>query len=103
MTRRAKPRLRIPRTLRIAGERWRVVMVPGMKRDRGEVGFMDADKHLIEIDPGQSRVEIERTLVHEVLHVLWPAGICGSRAEERAICEMERPLHRVIALLRKAA
>jgi hypothetical protein len=89
--------MRVPRTLRIKGQRWRVRVVAGLKRREGVVGLCDPDERLIQIDAALGQRERHATLVHEILHACFPARVCTARVEERLILKLEEPLRALIA------
>ena len=91
-------RLAIPSSLVLRGRRWRVREMTAAERrgkHRSEVGFCDMDRRLILIDSTQTRLEQERTFVHEVLHALAgePRDELDASAEERTILRVESGLH----------
>lgn len=75
-------------------------MTPAERRGkhRTDLGYCDEDRRLILIDSRQTRLEQERTFVHEVLHAA--AGPARDdlelAAEEHTILRVEAALHAVL-------
>lgn len=65
-----------------------------LKRREGAVGLCNSDDLTIQIDPRMTRIDRERTLVHEVLHACLGAKL--DEAEERLVLRLEDPLHRLL-------
>lgn len=85
---------RLPRTLMLAGKRWRVRIVRDLVNDDGEdvEGLCFKERRVIMIDADQTPVERASTLVHEVIHALFPEGVVGYRTEERIVAALEAPI-----------
>jgi Zn-dependent peptidase ImmA (M78 family) len=58
---------------------------------RGVLGLCDDETRTITLDAREPRVQRELTLVHEVLHALFPSGIVDGETEERIVRGMEAP------------
>jgi hypothetical protein len=87
-------RLAIPRRLVVGGRTWRIRQSRTLRRREGAVGLCNSDDLTIQIDPRQTRLDRERTFLHEVLH-----ACLGSRldeAEERLVLRLEAPLHSLL-------
>jgi hypothetical protein len=76
--------------------RWRVKQVKGLARRTGAVGLCDSDIRLIRIDAGISQKDKEITLLHEVLHAIFPYNLIGNEKEEKILTWIDTRLHAVI-------
>jgi Zn-dependent peptidase ImmA (M78 family) len=102
---RTTAKLRIPRRVVIGGKRWSVKYVPDLAEKQGAVGLCERHRRTITLDASLTRGEQELTLVHELLHAVWPAGVVGDRTEERLIEKLEEAIHGLMtskALRRRA-
>jgi hypothetical protein len=89
----------MPRSVVLRGRRWEVrYMTPRAQKGklRGLDGHCDLDAFAIDIRPGLSRLQQERTLIHELLHAMWPADIVSDAVEERLIRRLETPLRSLL-------
>ena len=69
--------MRLPNVLQVGNHRYKVFAKRKVSLDGDPVyGFIDADKKVIEIEIQKSKLEIQETFLHEVLHSIgWEAGI----------------------------
>jgi Zn-dependent peptidase ImmA (M78 family) len=88
--------VRIPRKLTIRGKTWTVKLRKGLQKRAHAVGLCEQHKKLISIDTGISRRDQELTLIHEILHAIWPTNIVGDRTEEKLIGQLEERLYEVL-------
>lgn len=89
-------RLAIPKSLTIKGKRWRVKVTRGLWKRERAIGLCEYEDREILLASTLDTYQRELTLIHEVLHALWPAGIVSSEDEERVIRGLERPLRDVL-------
>jgi hypothetical protein len=89
--------MRIPKSFKFKKSRWTIAF--GTKKlDTSKYrGICYLDKKQIFIDPELPRNEQEETLVHELLHAVWPAGVCGEKMEEKLVEKLSRSLYEVLA------
>jgi hypothetical protein len=89
-------RLAIPRRVRLRGRSWRVRTSRTLWRDERAVGLCRKEEREILISASLTRREREVTLCHEILHALWPEGVCSAEDEERIIARLEEPFRALL-------
>lgn len=104
---RRRDQLRIPAVVRLKRHPWSVIRGHGPNYKKGDLGGCEAEAREIYISPQHpSEREREKTLIHEILHALWPHRCkfpdCGDdcpdcKEEERVIRKLEGPLRDLIA------
>jgi hypothetical protein len=89
--------LRIPKSLKIAGKRWRIRFVEGLSSKGTKLfGLCHYDDRLIELAPDSNRARLAKTLIHEVIGHALPHEIGfrdeypGEHKEELFAREVER-------------
>jgi hypothetical protein len=95
-----KRRLAIPRSVTVRGKRVRISQVKRPGKSNGETqrleGYYVPDDKRMEIRRRSSRLERERTFVHEVLHACFPQRVVSDEDEERIVSKMEVPMHQLL-------
>lgn len=89
--------MRIPERLALAGRTWAVRWTRNLRHRRQELRGLAVPRTLtIRLDPAEHPTIREQTLIHEVLHVIWPEGVVSRKKEEALIEALEGPLHRFL-------
>ena len=88
--------MQIPKSFRFKKSRWTIDF--GTKKlDTSKYrGICYLDKKQIFIDPELPRNEQEETVIHEVLHAVWPSGVCSDKMEEKIVEKLSRSLYEVL-------
>lgn len=84
--------MNIPGKIKIKGRIWTIKLVKNLQKKKGILGLCDEEDHVILIDAGQSPKERAVTLLHEVLHALWPNSKMCANTEEFIIESVDSPL-----------
>lgn len=91
--------MRIPRHITINKAKWRISL-DSKKLDTTKYdGMCIHDDREILIDPSLPRNEMEKTILHELLHSAWPDNICSLRKEETIVETLASILSPVIRQL----
>jgi hypothetical protein len=89
-------KLRIPKKLRTPDGIYKVKKSSTLEKREGLVGICVAANKYISIDCNQSKEEMEKTLVHEALHAIFPKNTCGEKLEEKIVLALEDGLHYIL-------
>lgn len=88
--------LRIPKKLRIDGKIWRIQKSSTLLKRESLLGMCIPVDRYISISTEQSRSEREETLLHEILHGIFPEGIVKDATEERIVEALANSLYEII-------
>lgn len=81
--------------LRINGETWKVIRHRGLRK-RGFDGACYSNTRRIAIAAHLTGREYADTLLHEILHAVWPSGVVSDELEEDLVRRITPRLLRVI-------
>lgn len=100
-------RLRVPKTLVIRGQTWRVQLHdPGtLKDDDGNhaFGYCDTDARVIKLERSDDPETVEDTFIHELLHACFhTTSIVRESTEEKIVRAVTPPLMEAMKQLRWA-
>lgn len=77
--------MRLPKSIRIFGKKFRINVQNNLKDDEGNqvLGLFDPSRSVIHLDKDQDRKEMMHTLIHELCHaVCWRVSIRQSNLSE---------------------
>lgn len=81
--------MKVPRTLRIAGRRWKVVRGPCAETEDPRVGECDHATRTITIAEHLTGADLEQTMCHELLHACLPeANFIVTLKQEELLVEL---------------
>jgi Zn-dependent peptidase ImmA (M78 family) len=88
--------MRIPKSILIGNRKWKIRLSKTLIATLDCYGVCYKDDRIIHIDSSQSKSEMEKTLVHELLHAIWPNRACKMKLEEKLIGKLEEPLYKLL-------
>ncbi len=74
--------MRLPSTLKIAGRRWHVESLANPE------GICAGEPRIFVRTRQRSESAVVDTLIHEMLHAAFPAGVVDDRTEERLVAKL---------------
>lgn len=77
--------MKIPRTLKIGGETWKIRLVTGFAKRTGKFGYCNPNIHTITIERDMTDHMVGVTFIHELLHAVWPEGLVEAEVEEKLV------------------
>lgn len=86
----------IPNKMKIQGRTWRIRLRKGLERRTGDIGHCIRYSRTIDIDADLSQAEQEETLLHEILHAIFPDDIVGDRTEEKIVEALDGHLYAIL-------
>lgn len=92
--------LHIPKRLKIGKSTWIIKKSNHNLNIKKYMGMCFYDTKVILLDGTLPRNELEDTYIHELLHAIFPRGICNNKKEEALIEAMSRPLLNIINSIR---
>lgn len=87
--------MKIPNRMVIDGQVWRIYLQKGLSKEANCLGLCIFNDREIFIDADQSLREQRITLIHEVLHAIWPRHL-PRKTEELLIEELDGMLYDLI-------
>jgi hypothetical protein len=88
--------IRIPKKLRINGKIWRVKKSSTLLKREGNLGMCVPSDRYISISTKQTQAEREETLLHEILHSIFPDNLVGDATEEKIVESLSVSLYDVL-------
>lgn len=96
--------MQTPFKFRYNGEPWTINLVRTIKTDDGDTrdlyGHCDYERRLIRLSEEQPIGQLLPTLLHEILHMVFPNGIVGAATEEKIVNGLEKPLLHALTTLK---
>jgi hypothetical protein len=89
-------KIRIPKKLRTPGGTYKIKKSSTLEKRQGLLGMCVEVNKYISIDCNQSKIEMEKTFVHEALHSVFPNNMCSDKLEEEIVRALEEGLHYIL-------
>ena len=77
------------------GFNWSILLVKDIVSDKKNeelLGYIDEHKRVIKLRDDSDHREVTATLLHELLHLVFPKEVVSARTEETIVSQMELPL-----------
>lgn len=88
--------MNIPKSIKIKRSIWKIKTKNHNLDTNKYAGLCIRTSKTILLSPLLRRNELEATLVHEILHAIFPLGIVSTKIEEEIIRGLEKPLHQAL-------
>lgn len=88
--------MKLPRKLKIKRSTWQVKFDESIEKTDDAVGLCVFSSKKILISPNQDSNDLADTLLHEILHAIWPTDLCGDKLEEKLVARLAGSLLQIL-------